>query len=71
MKILVIGEGYEYMATIERIIDFDLDLFWNSISSSVLSRLAVCVGMQIQRLLEMMMRSDLYWTNTLLSLILH
>ena len=57
---LVIGEGYEYMATIERIIDFDLDLFWNSISSSVLSRLAVCVGMQIQRLLEMMMRSDLY-----------
>ena len=27
MKILVIGEGYEFMATIERIIDFDLDLF--------------------------------------------
>ena len=60
MKILVIGEGYEFMATIERIIDFDLDLFGNSNSSSVLSRLAVCVGMQIQRLLEMMMRSDLY-----------
>ena len=60
MKILVIGEGYEFMATIERIIDFDLDLFGNSNSSSALSRLAVCVGMQIQRLLEMMMRSDLY-----------
>lgn len=27
MKIWVIGEGYEFMVTIERMIDFDLNLF--------------------------------------------